>query len=420
MQRLDFLYAESTFAIWAVAGVTTNGLPFTVIPPPAQVTGISIVPSNPSMLAGESRDLTVFDNNGNPVTGIAWTSSDPNVASFDSSGLLTANSAGQVTVTATDQSLTAQTTVMVYVGVSFPTGTLMWSAPPISGTSWGQVIPATPTGTNATDFFAFDDHGDSNNNGAGYDGSVRGLTADGKQVWTSPLVSNVILPYFSSTLSSNFAGVPDHNGGLLLKQATIGSGTWNLVKIDGNTGKPAWVSGGFAGNGDSPGSLSTAVHPDGTIYVISESWPPYPDGGYMGSFTVKYQVTALDGTTGTPKFKVNLPSSSDASTFNGYPWVAYVPSGTSALSITPDGSVYAEILSSNRVEAQSSSAPGGGTASYDDEIILVKISSDGSYTQQTLKSYTCSGSFNPCVSGVPYWTLAACGASLDSGRKKIA
>jgi hypothetical protein len=57
-----------------------------------------------------------------------------------------------------------------------------------------------------------------------------------------------------------------------------------------------------------------------------------------------------------------------------------------------------------RVEAQSNAA-GGGTAAYDDDIILVKVLSDGSYTKQTLTSYVCSGSFNQCVGGVPYWTL---------------
>ena len=141
------------------------------------------------MLAGDTQTFTVVDSNGNAVTGVTWNSSNSDIASFNTTGLLTADNAGETTVTASYQGFTAQTMVTVYVAASFSTGTALWTSASVSGYTPGQLLPATPTGTNAVDLFSVDVAGPSAI-GNGSDVSIRGLTVDGQLKWTFGL-SNV-------------------------------------------------------------------------------------------------------------------------------------------------------------------------------------------------------------------------------------
>ncbi|MEX2284962.1 MAG: Ig-like domain-containing protein [Gemmatimonadota bacterium] len=99
---------------------------------PAPVATVTVSPSNSSLQVGGTVQLiaTTRDGSGNVVTGraIVWSSSNSAVGSVNGSGLVTANSSGNATITATSEarSGTAQ------VGVSAP------PPPP----------PPPPTGTN--------------------------------------------------------------------------------------------------------------------------------------------------------------------------------------------------------------------------------------------------------------------------------
>ncbi len=100
-------------------------------------TSISIDPASPSLTAlGATLQLTatVRDQSGNVMAGatVGWTSSEPTVASVSSSGLLTALSVGNVTITASAASATqsaslAVTQVVSSVSVTPSDATIMQS-----------------------------------------------------------------------------------------------------------------------------------------------------------------------------------------------------------------------------------------------------------------------------------------------------
>jgi hypothetical protein len=179
--------ATSGPVVISAGGLSTQeGIPFTVLPTLGPPTGISVTPNTLSMLAGSDRSLTVIDSNGQVATGVSWTTSDSSIASFDpNTGLLTTNDPGTATLTATYQTFTAQATVTVYSGTSFPAGTVLWSGQSTAdGYSTSNLIQTTPTGTNAADLLAVDTQAI----GPGlFDISVQGLTLDGQQPFASAL-----------------------------------------------------------------------------------------------------------------------------------------------------------------------------------------------------------------------------------------
>ena len=78
--------AESGPVVVSSGGVAATSLPFIVLPSPPQITGVSISPTNLSMLAGDTQTFTVVDSNGNAVTGVTWNSSNSDIASFNTTG----------------------------------------------------------------------------------------------------------------------------------------------------------------------------------------------------------------------------------------------------------------------------------------------------------------------------------------------
>jgi Alpha-tubulin suppressor and related RCC1 domain-containing proteins len=90
------------------------------VPPIATVT---ISPSELPLLAGVTQQLTATarDEAGNPLTGrvIAWSSSQPSVASVSSSGQVTGIVQGTVTITATAEEKHGTATVSVLASASF-------------------------------------------------------------------------------------------------------------------------------------------------------------------------------------------------------------------------------------------------------------------------------------------------------------
>ena len=79
------------------------------------------------------------------------------------------------------------------------------------------------------------------------------------------------------------------------------------------------------------------------------------------------------GPTGIPKFKIPVPSAA----------------GFGPLSVMPDGSVYLEYEVFN--DSFTDNCCFFGTLSYNHQLVLMRIQSDGSNTSQTVKSYVCSG-----------------------------
>ena len=127
--------APGTDVITATSeGVAAQGT-LTVMPVPAiPVASVTVTPASPTLQVGATVQLTAVtrDANGNVLTGraIGWTSTNTGIASVNSSGLVSAVTAGTTSVIASSEGRTATTTVTVTavpvasVTVSPPTSNL--------------------------------------------------------------------------------------------------------------------------------------------------------------------------------------------------------------------------------------------------------------------------------------------------------
>ena len=116
--------AVGTATISATAGSFTGTASLTVTPP--VVIGLNVVPATLSMVLGSSRQLqaiaTLSDGTMQDMTGtVAWSSTDPNIATVSSGGLASAAQVGSTTILAQSNGLTgsAQITVVPLVAVSY-------------------------------------------------------------------------------------------------------------------------------------------------------------------------------------------------------------------------------------------------------------------------------------------------------------
>ncbi len=246
----------------------------------------TLTPNVLNLVVGETHAIQALNGSGQPITGLTWTSSDPNVVSLstDNPPVLTAVSPGHATITAG----TSTANVTVYA-VALPVGTVIWSNPGnASGVSW--IAPAVPSPTGVADVFAFQG-----------DGSVQGITSDGIMAWTADV----------STAASSV--MPDFLGGLVFLEGEYGSTYW-VVALDGVTGQrkfraPVPASPGF--------SAGLAVHPDGTIFSSVQD-----QNGVV-------VIVGIDGVTGAQKFNVRTSQP------------PYPTTGLSRMIIAGDGYAYA-------------------------------------------------------------------------------
>jgi hypothetical protein len=223
--------------------------------------GNTVAPSILTMVVGETHEIQALSETGQPVTGLAWTTTDANVVSLSNADppVLTAVTAGRATIKA--GSASADVTVSVD---ALPVGTVLWSNPG-NGSGVDQIVPAVPSPSGVADVFAFQD-----------DGTVQAITSDGKTAWTAE--------------ASRWSALPDFQGGLVLQEYDSWNGS--IVKLNGITGQryPAYTPGG-----DSWLESGMAVHPDGTVFAFQRN----------GESSA---VIGIDPTTGTQKFSVTLPA----------------------------------------------------------------------------------------------------------------
>jgi hypothetical protein len=95
----------ATGAVTGIARIQQNGVwskafAFTVTG--GTGSGVTIVPNLLNMVVGDTHTIQALGSNGQPLTGLTWTSSDPTVVSLSSANppVLTALAAGHVTITA--------------------------------------------------------------------------------------------------------------------------------------------------------------------------------------------------------------------------------------------------------------------------------------------------------------------------------
>lgn len=272
-------------------GITSNGKTFTLTNLRGTTGFVQISPSMMNLLVDETSELQSLDQNGSPVTGLAWSVSDSSVAtlSSDDPPVLTAVAPGTVTITAGD----ATAEVTVFDGDALPEGTVKWSVPG-DGSGVALILPAVPSSEGVADVFALQNSG-----------NVQAITSGGKVAWMKPVNPSANL-------------LPDFQGGLVVVDSQ------SITKFDGMTGqtypaytfanppqaqafsaigtakgissrrKQALATQGLRGaqsSGSTP-TPSVVVHPDGTVFTV--------DGD---------KVVGIDPKTGKSKFAVTLEHS---------------------------------------------------------------------------------------------------------------
>jgi hypothetical protein len=248
--------------------------------------GGSTLTLNPNMLnlvVGETHAIDAVNPSGQQVTGLTWASSNSQIVSLsqDDPPILTALAAGHVTITA--GSASADVTVC-YPG-TLPLGTVLWSNPG-DGSGVISIVPAVPSASGVADIFAFN-----------ASGTVSAIKTDGTTAWTA-------------SLPQGAAGVPDFQGGLVVANTSNPQSTQSINRLDGMTGSayPAYTVSpppvSPYGTIGSPLS-QVVVHTDGTIFSIKTD---YDSQGYP----LKKSLVAIDPTTGTQKFVVQMDNSSSS------------------------------------------------------------------------------------------------------------
>jgi len=370
-------------AVVTQGGVPSNPIFFHLIAP---TTSLTLTPSTVAMLVGGTRTLMLKDQNSEAVTGATWTV-DNNTAvitlSTDDPPVLTAQNSGTAIVTVSTAGMSAQSTVNVYAataGGGFPPGTSLWSVAPASGFLPLEIHQAVPTGGNTPDLFALEK--DANGNSI-----VRGLTADGQQLWQVP---NVAAAYGANSL------VPDNAGGLLaFNSAPI------MSKLDGGSGLPVWSytpSRAF----DYVDNLSVAVHPDNTIFAVEDNY--LSDGNS--------RLVGFDGATGNVVFQYQIPAGTSTYIMPSDPahgcgpgetLVNPLPSDIGPVTVGPDGSKYLEYYTHSWLDNYFSVgyrlnyppyAIGYScwfSETYSASLQLLRIDPNGGSSTQSIRSFSGSG-----------------------------
>jgi hypothetical protein len=235
---------------------------------------LQITPATANVLVGGTQTFTAIDSNGNPRQDASWTVSNPSFASVttnaNGTATLTGIAVGQVTLTATTGTTTAQEQVNILGAGSYPSGTVVWSAPPTPGFSPIQLVQATPT-AGGPDLYSTQLSSD------GTKSILQALTADGEQLWQTAL----------PPLDNN--SVPDGFGGVIVTEYdTCVPGQTNpmtVVDLDPIFGQPTFqiaAAGVQVGNTiqycytPGPTSPKIAVRGDGAVILSGPSNNGFP------------------------------------------------------------------------------------------------------------------------------------------------
>jgi hypothetical protein len=260
----------------------SNALAFTV---PSGGQAATLAPNLITMLVGDTHEIQALDADSHPVTGLTWTSSDPNVVnlSTDDPPLLSALAPGHVTITAGG----ASADVTVTLGDpnapgTLPVGTVLWSVPG----NVDSIVPAVPSPDGVADVFAF------STTGNGY--SVQAITSEGKVAWTA-------------NVGWAWPVLADFQGGLVYL-----SEDGSIVRLDGATGLQAFTYTPVSTSWIESGRI--AVHTDGTVFAVQTN--------LVGELTEERAVIGLDPATGARKFSVPIPLGDDNWAFVDGPMIA--------------------------------------------------------------------------------------------------
>jgi hypothetical protein len=307
-------------------------------------TTLQITPTGVNMVVGETQQFTVVDQDGRPRPDATWAVDDTDIATIpdEDTPELTAVDVGEVTLTATIGSASAEVEINVLSGTSLPDGTVRWAAPTAAGQSPQQIVHARMA-AGAPHFYSIE--------GSVAGDGVRALTADGRQLWVKQFASIV-------------QAWPDANGGVLLQTAT------QLVSLDPLTGAQLWAYEALGLQ-----SRNLAIGHDGTIFDHQRH---FGSGSNFSNIVSSHQslLVALDGGVGVPRASYQVPPSTYFSSNCSGSSISSGPSGNFASqpSIAPDGTALMMFRIDHRVTL------GCAPNTHDKTLSLLKMTPDGSVT----------------------------------------
>ena len=287
--------AVASGAVSGIARVQQNGAWSNAVGFTVPVSGgNTVTPAMLNMEVGDTHTVQAVNSAAQPVTGLTWTSSDTNIVSLstDDPPILTAMEVGHVTIRAGSGSVN----VTVSPAHSLTPGTVLWSNPG-NGSGVTKIVPAVPSMSGVADIFAFQ-----------ADGTVEAITSDGVTAWTADA---------SGALNGYGFVISDFQGGLVVVNEHWPG--YSIAKLDGITGQQVSVYSDGTSNLTSNVEFNpVVVHPDGTIFALSEN-----SAGQSS-------VIGIDPTTGASKFSVTVQDQGHI--FGSYPGLfiagdgwAYVP-----------------------------------------------------------------------------------------------
>jgi alpha-tubulin suppressor-like RCC1 family protein len=279
-------------------GLWSNAVVFRVPAAPGSASVLS--PSALSLVVGETRTLQALDDNGQPITGAAWVSSDNDVVSLSTADppVLTAVAPGTVTISVGS----ASAEVTVYAGPTLPLGAVVWTN---GASTQGGLYPAVPNYDAVADVFA-----------VGENNEVVAITADGTTAWT--------------TQGLGFGWLfPDFQGGAVLYANEA------LTRLDPLTGAPLQLFSYTSPHAQQFGRAEPRIHPDGTVFTTDYACTNADCTGGTDSETRAW-VVGVDNRTAATKFRVPLQNATTVQTVaQGDDLLCQGTTGTSTLHPSP-------------------------------------------------------------------------------------
>lgn len=346
--------ATITATVGGIPATLSNVLQVGTQPAP---TSLQIAPAGVNMLMGDTQQFDVVDNTGMPRPDAAWSIDNTDLATITTSAsplggnsvALTAIAAGTVTLTATVQGDTTQIPVTISSATSFPIGTVLWSAPPVSGFSALQIAQAMPSEFGPSTYSIQKSSG-------GTQTLIEAFTSDGQLMWQSTV----------RALASN--AVPDGFGGLLVTEVCDGTNNLplDIIDLDAVTGAQLWTATvAMPTNGACPlGAPKIAIRQDGAVVIANP-------------LQVSPALVVVDGKSATVLSTPTIPPSILINVFGqSTSCDCFTPVGQPI--VDSDGSIYVgyEVREIPRTSAMSS------------VLSLLKIGADGSTMTTQLSSST--------------------------------
>jgi len=143
-----------------------------------EIPALSISPGKVSMLQGETRTFRAVGKDGRMRHNVRWSISPEHSAKLTTNGDEATVEADEgpstVTLTAYGEGDSAEATVEILSGHNLPTGTLLWTVPPMPGCKGIKMSQAVPSAT-GPDLYVEEECPQGR--------FIRALTTDGRELW---------------------------------------------------------------------------------------------------------------------------------------------------------------------------------------------------------------------------------------------